>query len=53
MPAPQRTYVQKDGTIVPHSNRPVSTQFKDFLSSIILFLTLFWHSLFQVAICVE
>ena len=53
MPAPQRTYVQKDGTIVPHSNRPVSAQFKDFLTSIILFLTLFWHSLVQVPTCVD
>ena len=44
----QRTYVQKDGTIVPHSSRPLSVRLNDFLASIILFFTLFFHSLFQV-----
>jgi hypothetical protein len=48
-PPPQRTYVQKDGTLIPHSSRPLYAQFRDLLSSLVLFLTLFWQSLFQVS----
>jgi hypothetical protein len=47
-PPPQKTYVQRDGTIVPHASRPLSARFTDLVSSFALFLTLFWHSLFQV-----
>ena len=43
----QRTYVQKDGTIVPHTARPLSARFNELISSLLLFLTLFWQSLFQ------
>jgi hypothetical protein len=48
VPPPQKTYVQRDGTIVPHASRPLSARFSDLVSSFALFLTLFWHSLFQV-----
>jgi hypothetical protein len=48
MTPPQRTYIQKDGTIVSHDSRPLSARFSELVSSFILFLTLFWHSLFQV-----
>ena len=47
---PQRTYIQKDGTIIPHSSRPLSARFSDLLASLLLFLTLFWQSLFNVLI---
>ena len=47
-PPPQRTYVRKDGTLVPHTSRPLSARFSDLLSSLVLFLTLFWQTLFQV-----
>jgi hypothetical protein len=45
---PQRTYIQKDGTIIPHSSRPLSARFSDLVASLVLFLTLFWQSLFNV-----
>ena len=48
-PPPQRTYVRKDGTLIPHTSRPFSARFTDLLSSLVLFLTLFWQTLFQVA----
>jgi hypothetical protein len=44
-----RTYVQKDGTVVPHAARPVSVRISDFIASIVLFFTLFFHSLFEAA----
>src|SRR5579859_1813347 len=48
---PQRTYIQKDGTVIPHSSRPLSARFSDLLASLVLFLTLFWQSLFNVPSC--
>jgi len=45
---PQRIYVRRDGTLIPHTSRPLSARFTELLSSLVLFLTLFWQTLFQV-----
>lgn len=50
MPPSQRTYIQKDGKVVPHGQRPLSARLRDLVASIILFFTLFLNSLFQVFI---
>ena len=52
-PPAQRTYVQKDGTIVPHASRPLFARFNELISSLVLFLTLFWQSLFQARFRIE
>ena len=43
-----RTYIAKDGSIVPHASRPLSVKLNDFIAAVILFFTLFFQSLFRV-----